>query len=182
MPVLVGVAQYVGRETDPTAAPDPVTMMADVATRAAYDSGVGQGLFAHVDTFIQIPLAYRNPVNGAALTAERLGIDRRARVQNTGGGGEVGVLAANHLAAEIMVGRTEVAVMTGGQLWKTAERSRAAGVELNWPDGGNPVGTDDQFAPADPDLPRDLLSTEAVGRTGEVRYDQATSRGIFTPA
>ena len=106
-PVLVGVAQYVGRETDPTVAPDPVTMLADVASRAAYDSGVGLSLFAHVDTYLQIPLAYWNPVNGAALTAERLGIDRRARMQNTGGGGEMGVLAANHLAAEIMAGRTE---------------------------------------------------------------------------
>ena len=144
--MIVGVAQYVGRETDPTAAPDPVTMLADVAARAAYDTGVGQRLFAHVDTYIQIPLAYWNPVNGAALTAERLGIDRRARMQNTGGGGEMGVLAANHLAAEIMAGRTEVAVMTGGQIWKTAERAQAAGVELDWPSGGNPTGADDRFA------------------------------------
>lgn len=145
-PVLVGVAQYVGRETDPTAAPDPVTMLADVAARAAYDTGVGQRLFDHVDAYIQIPLAYWNPVNGAALTAERLGIDRRARVQNTGGGGEMGVLAANHLAAEIMAGHTEVAVMAGGQIWKTMERAQAAGVELDWPSGGDPTGTDDQFA------------------------------------
>ena len=132
-PVLVGVAQYVGRETDPTAAPDPVTMLADVATRAAYDSGVGQNLFAHVDTYLQIPLAYWTPVNGAALVADRLGIDHRARVQHTGGGGEIGVLAANHLADEILAGRTDVAVMTGGQVWKTHERAKAAGVELDWP-------------------------------------------------
>ena len=76
-PVLVGVAQYVGRETDPTAAPDPLTMMIDVATRAAYNTGVGQRLFGHVDTFLQIPLAYWTPANGAALTAEHLGIDPR---------------------------------------------------------------------------------------------------------
>ena len=35
--------------------------------------------------------------------------------------------------------------------------------------------------PEDPDLLRDLLATEAVGRAGDVRYDQATSRCIFTP-
>ncbi len=145
--MLVGVAQYVGRETDPTAAPDPLTMVADVATRAAYDSGVGNSLFAHVDTYFQIPLAYWTPANGAALAAERLGIDRRARVQNTGGGGEMGVLAANHLAAEITAGRTEVAVMTGGQIWKTFERAKAAGVELDWPTGGDPTGADERFAP-----------------------------------
>ena len=145
-PVFVGVAQYVGRETDPTAAPDPVTMLADVAIRAAYDSGVGQPLFAQVDTHLQIPLAYWTPVNGAGLVAERLGIDRRARVQHTGGGGEIGVLAANHLAAEIMAGRTEVALMTGGQIWKTYERAKAASVELDWPSGGNPTGADDRFA------------------------------------
>ena len=144
-PVLVGVAQYVGRETDPTAAPDPVTMLADVATRAAYDSGVGQPLFTHVDTYLQIPLAYWTPVNGAALVAERLGISEQARVQHTGGGGEVGVLAANHLAAEIMAGRTEVGVMTGGQIWKTFERAKAAGVELDWPTGGDPTGADERF-------------------------------------
>jgi len=146
-PVLVGVAQYVGRETDPTTAPDPVTMLADVATRAAYDSGVGQSVFAHVDTYLQIPLAYWTPVNGAALVAEQLGIDERARVQHTGGGGEIGVLAANHLAMEIMAGRSEVAVMTGGQIWKTHERAKAAGVELDWPTGGDPTGADDRFAP-----------------------------------
>ena len=145
--MLVGVAQYVGREADPTAAPDPVTMLADVATRAAYDSGVGQPLFAHVDTYLQIPLAYWTPVNGAGLVAERLGISERARVQHTGGGGEIGVLAANHLAAEIMAGRTEVAVMTGGQIWKTFERAKAAGVELDWPTGGDPTGADKRFAP-----------------------------------
>ena len=146
-PVLVGVAQYVGREADPTASPDPLTMVADVATRAAYDSGVGNSLFAHVDTYFQIPLAYWTPANGAALAAERLGIYRRARIQNTGGGGEMGVLAANHLAAEIMAGRTEVAVMTGGQIWKTFERAKAAGVELDWPTGGDPTGADERFAP-----------------------------------
>lgn len=145
-PVLVGVAQYVGRETDPTAAPDPVTMLADVATRAAYDSGVGQPLFTHVDAYLQIPLAYWTPVNGAALVAERLGISEQARVQHTGGGGEIGVLAANHLAAEIMAGRTEVGVMTGGQIWKTFERAKAAGVELDWPTGGDPTGADERFA------------------------------------
>lgn len=144
-PVMVGVAQYVGRETDPTAAPDPVTMLTDVATRAAYDTGVGQSLFAQVDTYLQIPLAYWNPVNGAALVAEQLGIDRRARMQHTGGGGEIGVLAANHLAAEIMAGRSELAVMTGGQVWKTVERAKAAGVELDWPCGGDPAGADDRF-------------------------------------
>ncbi len=148
MPVLVGVAQYVGRETDPTTAPDPLTMMADVASRAAYDSGVGNSLFAHVDTLFHIPSAYWTPANGAALVAERLGIDRRARIQNTGGGGEIGVLAANHLAAEIMAGRTEVAVMTGGQAWKTFERAEAAGVELNWPTGGYPSGADERFGGA----------------------------------
>ena len=36
--------------------------------------------------------------------------------------------------------------------------------------------------PEDPNLLRDLLSTEAVGRLGEVHYDNATSRCIFTPA
>lgn len=145
--MFVGVAQFVGRETDPAAAPDPLTMLADVATRAAYDSGVGQPLFAHVDTYLQIPLAYWTPVNGAGLVAERLGIDGRARVQHTGGGGEIGVLAANHLAAEIIAGRTEVALMTGGQIWKTFERAKAAGVELDWPSGGDPAGADVQFAP-----------------------------------
>ncbi|WP_420618363.1 hypothetical protein [Candidatus Poriferisocius sp.] len=147
VPVLVGVAQYVGRETDPTAAPDPLTMMADVASRAAYDSGVGNSLFAHVDAFFHIPSAYWTPANGAGLVAERLGIDHRARIQNTGGGGEMGILAANHLAAEIMAGRTEMAVMTGGQAWKTAERAEAAGVELNWPVGGGPDGAHARFAP-----------------------------------
>ena len=122
-----------------------MTMLADVATRAAYDTGVGQPLFAHVDSYLQIPLAYWTPVNGAGLVAERLGIDERARVQHTGGGGEIGVLAANHLAAEIMAGRSEVAVMTGGQIWKTHERAEAAGAELNWPTGGNPAGADDRF-------------------------------------
>ncbi len=143
--MLVGVAQYAGRETDPEAALDPLSMMIDVASRAAYDTGLGQSLFAKVDAFFHIPSAYWTPANGAALVAERLGIDRRARIQNTGGGGEIGVLAANHLAAEIIAGRTEVAVMTGGQAWKTAERAEAAGVDLNWPTGGDPSGADERF-------------------------------------
>ena len=79
------------------AAPDPVTILADVASRAANDSGAGQRLFGHVDAYLQIPMAYWNPANGAQLVAERLGIDKRARVQHTGGGGEIGVRAANHL-------------------------------------------------------------------------------------
>ncbi len=167
-PVFVGVAQYVGREADPTAAPDPVTMLADVATRAAYDTGVGQPLFAHVDTYLQIPLAYWTPGNGAALVAERLGIGERARVQHTGGGGEIGVLAANHLAAEIMAGRTEVALMTGGQIWKTYERAKAAGVELNWPAGGDPTGADDRFG----DTSKPMVS-ETEERHGLTRPIQA---------
>ncbi len=144
-PVMVGVAQYVGRETDPATAPDPVTVLADVANRAAVDSGVGTRLFDHVDAYLQIPMAFWLPAHGARLTAERLGIDTRARIQNTGGGGEIGVRVANHLAEEILAGRVEVAVMTGGNLWKTAERAKAAGVDLNWPTGGDPAGADDRF-------------------------------------
>ncbi len=143
--MIVGVAQYVGRETGPTAAPDPVTMLADVAVRAAGDAGVGRRLFDHVDAYFQIPMAHWRPANGARLTAERLGIDRRARVQNTGGGGEIGVLAANHLAGEIMAGRIEAAVVAGGNIWKTAERAGKAGIKLEWPAGGDPEGADDRF-------------------------------------
>ena len=150
-PVFVGVAQYVGRETDPTTAPDPVTILADVANRAAEDSGAGQRLFGHVDAYLQIPMAYWNPANGAQLVAERLGLDQRTRVQHTGGGGEIGVRAANHLAGEILAGRIEAAVMTGGNVWKTAERAKAAGVDLDWPTGGDPDGADDRFGqPAQP--------------------------------
>ena len=151
-PVFVGVAQYVGRETDPVAAPDPVTILADVASRAADDSGAGP---ASCSAMWMPTCRSRwptgNPANGAQLVAERLGIDQRARVQHTGGGGEIGVRAANHLAGEILAGRIEAAVMAGGNVWKTAERARAAGVDLHWPTGGDPAGADDRFGqPAQP--------------------------------
>ena len=47
----------------------------------------------------------------------------------------------------------------------------AEGPSFSWPN-----------TPEDPDLLRDLLASEAVGRTGSVRYDDSTGRSIFTPA
>ena len=65
--------------------------------------------------------------------AEQLGSDARASTRVTTSGGNSPQSLVNATAAQIQAGELDIAVLTGGEAWRTRMRARKAGVELTWP-------------------------------------------------
>jgi acetyl-CoA C-acetyltransferase len=134
-PVLVGAAQFVGRDLDPTSSPDPLTILEQVARAAADDTGAGSKVLAAVDALLMLPVASWDAVNPLDALERRLGIEP-ARSYLVGSGGESGVANANRVAEWITAGEIRGALIVGCHAWKTLERAARAGVEVRWPGGG----------------------------------------------
>ncbi len=128
-PVIVGVGQHEQR-TGPEDALEPVDLMTEAARIAARDSGADDVLDA-IDTVRVVNLLswrYRDP---AALVAQRLGLPDAKTVYTEGGGQIVGTLVAR-TATDIAAGNADVALLTGGEAWKTRTAVKRAGETLPW--------------------------------------------------
>ncbi|HEY2303282.1 MAG TPA: hypothetical protein VGH66_15385 [Acidimicrobiales bacterium] len=134
-PVLVGVAQYVNRDPDPTSPSMPLDTIEGVVGAALDDSGVGSRGLAHVDALYVLPPTRWHPANVVDLVTTQLGIRPRQQWL-TASGGEVGVFAANHAARQIAAGDVSCAVLVNCNAWRTWERAERAGIDLTWPMGG----------------------------------------------
>ena len=147
-PVLVGVAQYCGREDDPARALSPADMMAEVAQRAIADGGaatpviealVAIRLFANSGGAFPSPFGkYRNlPYS----VARRIGASPRELIYGPIGG-NTPQMVVNVIADRIDRGEIDVALIVGGEALRTQARAQKAGIALDW-------GED---APADPEF------------------------------
>ena len=84
--------------------------------------------------------------NAPLVVAEAAGLSARDLVYSTMGGNSPQSLV-NTTAAEIQRGELDIAVLTGGEAWRTRMRARKEGVELEWPTAPagsepRPVGED----------------------------------------
>ncbi len=139
-PVLVGVAQYNGREEDPLAALSPPDMLAHVAAAALADAG-GQGAAAAIDTIAVIRMfadsspAFRSPfghyTNLPRSLANRIGATPRALIYPPVGGNTPQMMV-NALAERIAIGEAEVALIAGCEPLRTQARAQKAGIALPW--------------------------------------------------
>ena len=145
-PVLVGSGQYLHRATGLDDALDPASLMCRAIEQAAADAGLSG--VPSVDSVRVIGLLSWRYGNAAQIVAEQLGIDAREYAYSTMGGNSPQSLV-NGTAKEIQAGELDLAILTGGESWRTRMRARKAGVELQWPK-----------APAD-SIPR-LLGEELV--------------------
>jgi acetyl-CoA C-acetyltransferase len=126
-PVLVGVGAMTEQSEDPREASEPLALMAAALGRAAEDAG-SKAILAAVDT-IWIPRGFWPYSNPGQLLAERFGASGVRNVV-----AEIGVLQTSILgrAAEALAeGRSEVAVIVGGEAHDRTSRLQREGLEAS---------------------------------------------------
>ena len=123
-PVLVGAAQLSQRAADPALAREPLALMEDALRLAAEDAGA-PALLARADS-ICVTHGFLDYGNPAAWLAERLGAPHAETVLALISGSGVQQLI-DHAATEILAGRSDVVLLTGGESEHSARRLRRAG-------------------------------------------------------
>jgi acetyl-CoA C-acetyltransferase len=136
MPVLVGVAQWVGRDAKLPCA--PLAVLADLAREAARDARAGPALLQAVDHLGLVSVAGWAPANGPRLLAETIGATPSHEVVS-GTGGEIALCLVNDAAERIAAGASRVALLAGLNPMATLKRAHATGLALDWPPGGSGV-------------------------------------------
>lgn len=124
-PVLVGVGALTERPDDPAQACEPLEGMARAVEAAARDAG-SKALLEKIDS-IWTPRGFWAYSDPGRLLAARFGADRARTVV-----AEVGILQTTILgraAAAIAAGRSEVAVIVGGEARDRETRLRRQGLE-----------------------------------------------------
>ena len=153
-PVLVGVAQYVDRDSEPQVALSPADMLATVARGAVADSG-GTDIEAAIDTVAVIRLfadsspLFRSPFGAYAnlprSVAKRIGAAPRHLIYPPVGGNTPQMMV-NRLAERIALGEAEVALIAGCEALRTQARAQKARIALDWgedaPDAPDPLEKD----------------------------------------
>lgn len=143
-PVIVGVGQHQQRIDDVLAADDAIALMAHAIRLAAADAGLSTVPGAESLRVVSL-LSFRYR-NAPLLVAQALGLDVADLAYTTNGGNSPQSLV-NVTAAEIQRGELDLAILTGGEAFRTRMRARTHDVTLPWkpaPDGSEPrtVGHD----------------------------------------
>ncbi|WP_420451069.1 acetyl-CoA acetyltransferase [Ilumatobacter sp.] len=138
-PVVVGVGQYLHRADSLDDALEPAALMERAVREAASDAGLdGPPAADSVRVVNIIGWRYRN---AARFLAGRLGIEGAELAESAPGGNSPQMLV-NRTALDIAAGSTDVAVLAGGEAFRTYMRARKEDVTLDWPkadDDDDPV-------------------------------------------
>jgi acetyl-CoA C-acetyltransferase len=127
-PVIVGVGQYVHRATSLDDALEPAALIEEAVRTAAADAGLAAPPAADVLRVVrQYSWRYGNLPR---VVADRLGID--PRLQYTTDGGNTPQSLVNRTALDIQRGDVDIAILAGGEAFRTRMRARREGVELDW--------------------------------------------------
>jgi acetyl-CoA C-acetyltransferase len=129
-PVLVGSGQFLHRAEGLVDALDPVALMCEAIRLAATDAGLPS--VPSADSLRVVSLLSWRYGNPAHVIAEQLGLSPRELAYTTNGGNSPQSLV-NATAQEIVAGSVDLAILTGGEAWRTRMRARKQGAELNWP-------------------------------------------------
>jgi acetyl-CoA C-acetyltransferase len=160
-PVLVGAGQVSQRAASVADARTPVQLMADAVRLAADDAGLS--VLPSVGSLRVVQLLswrYRDP---ARFVAAELGIEVGENVYTTPGGNTPQMLV-NATAVEIQRGDLELAVLTGGETWRTRMRARKAGAELPWAH-----------------VPEDVVPDRIIGTEMVMSHPDEIARGLVMP-
>lgn len=160
-PVLVGAGQFLHRAHDLDDALEPAELMAQAVRGALADAGVPDLTDVPVLRVVSLlSWRYRDP---ARFVAERAGLSVGRTGLTTNGGNSPQTLV-NATAAQIQAGDLDLAVLTGGEAFRTRQRARRTKAWLPWP------AVDEDVAP-DEILGEDLVMNHAEER----------ERGIVMP-
>jgi acetyl-CoA C-acetyltransferase len=129
-PVLVGGGQFLHRAAGVSDALEPTALMVGAIEAASDDAGLSAPPAADsIRVVSTLSWRYRNP---AYVVAQRLGLEPRELAVTTMGGNSPQALV-NATARQILAGELDVAILVGGEAWRTRMRARREGVELDWP-------------------------------------------------
>jgi acetyl-CoA C-acetyltransferase len=129
-PVIVGVGQHLHRAEGLGDALEPVALMAEAITAAAADAKLDT--VPAVDAIRVVSLLSWRYGNPALVLAERLGLAPRELAYTTNGGNTPQSLV-NLTAEQIQAGELDVAILTGGEAFRTRMRAKRSGAQLDWP-------------------------------------------------
>ena len=143
-PILIGGGQYTGREEDPLKALSPMGIAAAAATAALADAGLeARALAKEVDTLAvvrifpdsfnraRMPNPFGRAENPPRAVARRLGADPSNAIYGHVGGNTPQAFISE-MAERIAEGDVGVALITGSEAIKTAQRALRAGIDLDW--------------------------------------------------
>ncbi len=150
-PVLVGAGQSLHRATGIDDALDPVGLMALAVDEAVADAGLAS--LTEVDSIRVVGLLSWRYGNAPLVLGTRTGIASREHAYTTMGGNSPQTLV-NATALAIQRGEIDVALLAGGEAWRTRMRARKLGVELEWekaPEGSVPVPLGEDLVMNHPD-------------------------------
>lgn len=128
-PVLIGTGQVVQRAEGIDDARDAVALMGEAITLAAQDAGLSS--VPNPDAIRVVSLLSWKYGNPAQLIAEDLGLSPRETGLSAMGGNTPQTLV-NSASREILAGKADLIILTGGEVTRTRARYRKAGVEPNW--------------------------------------------------
>ena len=123
IPVVVGVGSVNRHAEDPQTIGEPIVLMEEAIRLAARDAGA-DALLEGVDE-ITVPRGFWAYSDPARLLAERIGAARARTVL-----AEIGILQSTlfgRAAAQIAAGRSEIAILVGGEAHDRATRLQRAG-------------------------------------------------------
>ena len=131
-PVIIGVGQALQRTDDPASAIDATELMARAVDRAAEDAGAARSPLDAVDVLAVVNTLSWRYGDPARILADRLAITPGTRVVTPMGGNSPQSLVTA-TASAIAAGDLDLAVLAGGETWRTRMRARRLGTTLTWP-------------------------------------------------
>ena len=129
-PVLIGAGQFLHRATGLDDALDASAMMCEAIRSASTDAGLAD--VPNPDSVRVVGLLSWRYGDPTWVVANQLGLTPRETAVTTMGGNSPQTLV-NSTATEIQNGELDLAILCGGEAWRTRMRARKAGVELDWP-------------------------------------------------
>jgi acetyl-CoA C-acetyltransferase len=129
-PVLIGAGQFVHRAAGLDDALDAAALMCEAVRAAAADAGLAA--VPNPDSVRVVGLLSWRYGDPSWVVAEQLGLTPREYAVTTMGGNSPQTLV-NGTALEIQNGDLDLAILCGGEAWRTRMRARKAGMELGWP-------------------------------------------------
>jgi len=129
-PVLIGAGQFLHRAAGLDDALDASALMVKAIEAAAADAGLSE--VPNPDSIRVVALLCWRYGDPAWVVAQQLGLSPRETAVTTMGGNSPQTLV-NSTALAIQSGELDIAILTGGEAWRSRARFRKAGVEPDWP-------------------------------------------------
>lgn len=128
-PVIVGVGQHLHRAQGLEDAQQPAELMEHAVRAAVADAGLSD--MPDIDSIRVVSSLSWKYGNPAWVIARRLGVEPR-ELAYTSAGGNIPQTLVNTTSLEILAGRADAVVLTGGEAWRTRMRARKTEADLHW--------------------------------------------------